>query len=468
MQITFHGAAGEVTGSQHLIECGGARILLDCGLFQGRREETYRKNRHPAYDPASLRAVILSHAHLDHSGLLPRLAAKDFRGPVHCTPVTAELCDPMLRDSAYVQEKDVEFVNKIHRRKGKPEFRVLYGLPDVEEILGRLTVHEKRHAFEVAPGIAATFFEAGHVLGSAQILLELEERGHRRRIGFTGDLGRRNLPLLKDPEQLSDLDALIIESTYGNRDHDPMLETGPELLEVIQSTYARGGKLIIPAFALERTQELLFLLAKLHVSGDLPADMSVFVDSPLAIRCTEIFNRHHHRYDKETKQLLRDGTNPFDFPGLHYTESVEDSISLNVPGKPMIIIAASGMMEAGRILHHLRNNIEDSRNTILIVSYQAEHTLGRRIADRVQEVNIFGEPHKLRARVKILNTFSGHAGRADLLHYARAVMDSSPRLKKVFVVHGEESQALPLMETFRSWNGFECAYPKRGQVFDLR
>ncbi|MDD5089120.1 MAG: MBL fold metallo-hydrolase, partial [bacterium] len=279
--------------------------------------------------------------------------------------------------------------------------------------------------------------------------------------------GRRNLPLLKDPEQLSDLDVFITESTYGNRDHDPMSETGPELLEVIQSTYRRGGKLIIPAFALERTQELLFLLAELYASGDLPRAMPVYVDSPLATRCTEIFNRNHAVYDRETKRLVRDGTNPFDFPGLHFTESVEESMSLNAPGQPMIIIAASGMMEAGRILHHLRNNIEDPRNTILIVSYQAEHTLGRRVADRLPEVNIFGEPHKLRARVKILNTFSGHAGRSDLLRCARAVVETSPRLRKVFVVHGEASQALSLMETFRSWNGFECVYPKRGQVFDL-
>ncbi|MBU0508798.1 MBL fold metallo-hydrolase [bacterium] len=467
MKICFHGAAGEVTGSQHLLHCHGRRVLLDCGLFQGRREETYRKNRHPSYDPQSLDAVVLSHAHLDHSGLLPRLAGLGFRGSVHCTPITAELCDPMLRDSAFVQEKDVEFVNKLHRRKGLPAFNVLYGLDDVEQLLTQLSPHPLHSPCEVAPGVTATFLEAGHVLGSAQVLLEIEGRGRRLRVGFTGDLGRRNLPLLKDPEQLSDLDVLIIESTYGNRDHDPMSETGPELSEVIRTTYAKGGKVIIPAFALERTQELLFLLAVMHASGDLPSDMPVHVDSPLATKCTDVFSKHLQVYDQKTRKLIREGTNPFEFPGLHFTSSVEESKALNVTGQPMIIISASGMMEAGRILHHLRNNIEDSRNTILVVSYQAEHTLGRRIADRRPEVRIFGEPHKLRARVKILNTFSGHAGREDLLAYAKSVVDSSPRLKKVFVVHGEESQTSALMETFRSWNSFECIYPKRGEMFEL-
>lgn len=467
MKVTFYGAAGEVTGSQHLVDCGGSKVLLDCGLFQGSREETYRKNRHPNYDPSQLHAAILSHAHLDHSGLFPRIAGIGFDGSIHCTTLTAELCDPMLRDSAFVQQKDIEFVNKIHRRKGLPPFNVLYGDAEVEKTLSQLRQHDLHVPFEAAPGISASLIDAGHVLGSAQVLLELQERGRRLRLGFTGDLGRRDLPLLKDPERLTDLDALIIESTYGNRDHDPINETGPELREVIQSTYAKRGKVIIPAFALERTQELLFLLAEMYASGDLPHDMPVYVDSPLATKCTEIFGKHLHVYDKETKTLLRDGINPFDFPGLHYTESVEDSKALNIVGQPMIIIAASGMMEAGRILHHLANNIEDSRNTILIVSYQAEHTLGRRIAERHKDVRIFGDIYPLRARVKILNTFSGHAGRSDLLTYARAIVDNSPRLKKVFVVHGEESQAQSLIKEFETWNSFECVYPQRGQTFTL-
>ncbi len=359
MNITFWGAAREVTGSQHLIENQGHQVLLDCGLFQGRREDAYVKNRHPGYSAPDLDAVVLSHAHLDHCGSLPRLAGLGFQGPVHTTKITADLCDPMLKDSAFVQQKDIEFVNKLHRKKGLPAFNVLYGLKEVEQVLSQFRPHEYHMPFEAAPGTTVTLQEAGHVLGSAQILLTLKERGMTRKVGFTGDLGRFNLPVLKDPEQLSDLDVLVMESTYGNRDHDPIAESGPELLEVIRSTYDKRGKVLIPAFALERTQELLFLLAGLHASGDLPRDMPVYVDSPLAIKCTEIFKRHSEVYDKETRALIERGVNPFEFPGLHFTTSVDESKALNVNDRPMIIIAASGMMEAGRILHHLRNNIEE-------------------------------------------------------------------------------------------------------------
>jgi metallo-beta-lactamase family protein len=467
VKLTFHGAAGEVTGSQYLFEINGNRVLLECGLFQGRREEAYTKNRHPNYDPATLKAVVVSHAHLDHTGKLPRLAKLGFNGPVFSTPVTADLCDPMLKDSAHIQQKDIEFVNKLHLRSGKQPYNVLYGMEEAEQILAMFTPRPLHQSFDVVDGMRGTFIEAGHVLGSAQVVLDLNEKGRTLRVGFTGDLGRKRLPILADPEQLADLDVLMIESTYGNRDHDPISETGPELTEVIQSTYAKRGKLIIPSFALERTQELLYLLAGLRASGGLPGDMPVYVDSPLAVKCTEVFARHAEVYDDETKALLTRGVNPFDFPGLHFVHTVEESKSLNVANTPMIIISASGMMEAGRILHHLHNNIEDPRNTILIVSFQAEHTLGRRIADRQPVVNIYGEPHQLRARVKILNSFSGHAGRSDLLAYAKAVVANSPRLKKVFVVHGEESQAMPFLETLKSWNSFDCVYPEAGQAVDL-
>jgi metallo-beta-lactamase family protein len=467
VKLTFHGAAGEVTGSQYLFEINGNRVLMECGLFQGKREEAYTKNRHPDYDPSKLKAALVSHAHLDHTGKLPRLAKLGFEGPVYMTPATADLCDPMLKDSAHIQEKDIEFVNKLHQQRGKPPFNVLYGMAEAEQIFTQFQSRPLHQQFDVVPGMTATYIEAGHVLGSAQIVLEMNEKGRTRRVGFTGDLGRKRLPILPDPEQLSDLDVLMIESTYGNRDHDPISESGPELVEVIQSTYAKRGKVIIPAFALERTQELLYILAQMRAAGTLPPDMPVYVDSPLAVKCTEVFAKHAEVYDDETRALITKGVNPFDFPGLHFTHTVEESKALNVADKPMIIVSASGMMEAGRILHHLQNNIEDSRNTILIVSFQAEHTLGRRIADRVPEVNIYGEPHKLRARVKILNSFSGHAGRSDLLAYAKAVVDNSPRLKKVFVVHGEESQAVPFMETLKTWNSFECVYPKQGQSVEL-
>ncbi|HEY3295803.1 MAG TPA: MBL fold metallo-hydrolase [bacterium] len=467
MKLTFHGASGEVTGSQYVFEVGGRRVLMECGLFQGRRQEAYDKNRHPDYDARSLNAVVLSHAHLDHSGNLPRLASLGYNGPVFMTPITADLCDPMLRDSAHVQLKDLEFVNKLHRRKGRPAFNPLYTMEDAEQILTQFQPRPLRQTFDVVPGVRATFINAGHVLGSAQIILDLEEHGRHLRLGFTGDLGRSQLPVLKDPDHLTDVDVLMTETTYGNRDHDPITESGPQLLEVILSTYAKRGKVIIPSFALERTQELLFLLAEMRSSGKLPKDMPVYVDSPLAVKCTEIFARHKEAYDPETQALIKSGINPFDFPGLHFTQSVEQSKALNVAGQPMIILAASGMMEAGRILHHLHNNIEDPHSTILIVSYQAEHTLGRRIAERMPEVNIFGEPHKLRARVKILNTFSGHAGKTDLLANVRMVKETSPRLKTVYLVHGEESQAVPFMQTLQSWHAFDCVYPKRGETVEL-
>jgi metallo-beta-lactamase family protein len=467
LQVTFHGAAGEVTGSQHLFEVQGHKVLTDCGLFQGPREEAYQKNRHPSYDPGGLDAVVVSHAHLDHTGKLPRLAKLGFQGPVYATPQTVELCDPLLRDSAFLQQKDLEFANKIRHGKGQAPFNLLYNLEETEQVLSQFKSRLLHQPFEVVPGMVVTYIEAGHVLGSAQILLELEEKGTRRRVGFTGDLGRRRLPMINDPEQFKDLDTLIIESTYGNRDHDAFAEVGVQFAEIIRSTYERGGKVIIPAFALERTQEMLYQFAKLREAGAMPKDMPIYLDSPLAIKCTEIFAKHLNVYDSEARQLIEAGVNPFDFPGLHYVGSVEESKELNDDHRPMVIVAASGMMEAGRILHHLRNNIEDSRNTILVVSFQAAHTLGRRIVEGRSEVNIFGEPFRVRAQVKVLNAFSGHAGRRDLLAYVRAVKDASPRLKKVVLVHGEPEQALPFKETLDSWRQFETIYPKLGDPCQL-
>ncbi len=467
MQVTFHGAAGEVTGSQHLFEIQGHRVLTDCGLFQGPREEAYRKNRHPSYDAAALDAVVLSHAHLDHTGKLPRIAKLGFGGPIYATPQTVELCDPLLKDSAFIQQKDLEFANKIRHRKGLPPFNLLYGMPETEQVLTQFRNRLLHQPFEVVPGMRVTYIEAGHVLGSAQVLLELEEQGRRLRVGFTGDLGRKKLPMINDPEFFVNLDVLITESTYGNRDHEPFHEVQAEFGKTIRATYDRGGKVIIPAFALERTQEILYELAKLRQRGTLPADMPIYVDSPLAIKCTEIFAKHLNVYDKDARELIEAGINPFDFPGLHYIGSVDESKALNDDHRPMIIIAASGMMEAGRVLHHLRNNIENPRTTILVVSFQAEHTLGRQIVEERKEVNIFGEPFQVRAQVKVMNAFSGHAGRSDLLAYVRAVKDASPRLKRVFLVHGEPEQALALKETLDSWHQFETIYPKLDRMFPL-
>ncbi|MBI5058364.1 MBL fold metallo-hydrolase [candidate division KSB1 bacterium] len=467
MKITFHGAAGEVTGSQHLLENKSHKVLFDCGLFQGRRQEAYDKNRHPSYLPADLDAVVLSHAHLDHTGKLPRLAALGFSGIVHSTPVTAELCDPLLRDSAHIQEKDIEFVNKLHRKKGLPPFKILYETADAEAILDKFTTHELHVPFEPVPGIKVTYIEAGHLLGSAQVQIDVKTSAGNHRIGFTGDLGRVRLPILNDPEQLSDLDTLICESTYGNRDHESADNLLPELCEVITSTCDKGGKVIIPAFALERTQDLLLHLAQLRKSGTLRGDIPVVVDSPLAVKATEIFAAHPEVYDKETQAVIASGINPFHFPGLTFTHNVEESKALNDRPGPMIIISASGMMEAGRILHHLKNNIEEARNTVLVVSFQAEHTLGRRIADRVKQVNIFGEPYQLRARVKILNAFSGHAGRTELIDYIRRVVKNSPRLKRILFVHGEPEAAKSLMEAVSAFTRVPLHYPELGEGVEI-
>jgi len=467
MHLTFHGACQGVTGSQYLLEVQGNNLLLECGLFQGPREATYRRNRHPRYPVEEIEAVVLSHAHLDHCGNLPRIKAKGFGGEVHCTHATADLCTYMLRDAAHVQQKDLEFVNKIHRRKGLPLFNPLYSQEDAEEILRQFVSWDYGRQFQPISGVSVQLLDAGHVLGAAQELLELHENGKTYRLGFTGDLGRFDLPILKDPEVLSGLDGLVIESTYGNRTHDSASEAGNELAEVISSTAQKGGKVIIPAFALERTQELLYHLASLQDEGRIPP-LPVYLDSPLAANVTEVFRNHPECYDAETRKLLDTGVQPFSFPHLTIIRDVADSMALNERHDPMIIIAASGMCEAGRIVHHLRNNIENPRNTILIVSFQAQHTLGRRIAERQPEVAIFGELLKLRARVKILNSFSGHADRNGLLEYVKRVRQNSPRLRQVFVVHGEPDQSLPFIETLKSWNAFEIRYPKEGESFVLR
>ncbi|MBM3325192.1 MAG: MBL fold metallo-hydrolase [Calditrichaeota bacterium] len=467
MRLTFYGACQGVTGSQYLLEVQGHKLLLECGLFQGPREETYRRNRHPKYPAPEIEAVVISHAHLDHSGNLPRIKVKGFTGEIHCTAATNDLCVHILRDSAHLQQKDLEFVNKIHRRKGLPIFNPLYLPEDVEAVLKQFVSQNYRHPFQPIPGVSVELHEAGHVLGSAQELLELQGNGKTYRLGFTGDLGRFGLPILRDPEILSDLDGLIIESTYGDRLHDSVSEAGDELAEVIGSTAEKSGKVIIPAFALERTQELLYHLALLQEQRRIPM-LPIYVDSPLAADVTEVFRNHPDCYDSETRKMLQAGIHPFNFPNLKIIREAEDSMALNDRKDPMIIIAASGMCEGGRIVHHLRNNIENPRNTILIVSFQAEHTLGRRIAERRPEVSIFGEPHKLRARVKILNCFSGHADRNGLLQYMEKLRKSSPRLREVFVVHGEPDQSLPFIETLKSWAAFKVHYPEEGQSFVLR
>lgn len=463
MEITFWGAARAVTGSQHLIHVNGKRILLDCGLFQGHRAEAFERNRNLPFDPQGIDAVVLSHAHIDHCGNLPSLVKGGFRGEIHCTMATSDLVSIMLRDSAHINQKDVEYINKKHRRKGLPPVQPLYTIEEAEHALDYLVAHNYNRWFSVTSGVRALLRDAGHILGSAITILEIDENGRRVRLGFTGDLGRKDLPILRDPVLVQDLDYLITESTYGNRLHEDINQVEDQLAETVMETHSRRGKLIIPAFAVERTQEVIYTLHRLSIARRIPP-LPVYVDSPLAIDATEIFRLHPECFDEETNEFLLREQDPFGFRGLYYTRNVEDSKRLNDMDGPMIIISASGMCEAGRILHHLKNNIEDPRNTVLIVSFQAEHTLGRRLAERAEIVRIFGDEYRLRAQVKVIDAFSAHADREELLWW---IGQAKSDLKAAFVVHGEEDQSLALAEAIEDLGVPEVAVPYLGDRIAL-
>lgn len=444
MRISFHGAARSVTGSRHLLEANGQKILLDCGLFQGRREEADRKNREFGFDPAELDAVILSHAHIDHSGALPALIKHGFKGTVHTTLATADLASHMLRDSGFLQEKDAEFATKRDQRRGKrvPPREPLYTVEDAENALHQFEARSYYRRFYVAPGIHATFHDAGHILGSAIVEIEIEENGQKRSVVFSGDLGRKRLPIIRDPDQVETPDIVIMETTYGDRDHSPIQEAAGQLAAIIKKLCDRRGKLIIPAFAVGRTQEIVHTLSQLWADGEIP-HIPIFVDSPLAVNATEVFHRHPECFDAETRALLREDGDPFGLHKMHYVRSNEESRALNDREGPFVIISASGMAEGGRVLHHLRNSIGDPKNGILFVGYQAEHTLGRRILTGEPEVNIFGEPHEVRAEIFVMNEFSAHADRNELLSW---LSGNKGRPRDIFLVHGEEAQSLAFAE----------------------
>jgi metallo-beta-lactamase family protein len=452
-----------VTGSRHLLDINGYRILLDCGFFQGRRAETYERNLHFPFDARSLNSVIISHAHMDHLGNLPNLVKQGFTGDVHCTSATLDLANIMLMDSASIQEGDIDYVNKVRRRHNEPAVEPLYIKSDVPPTLKMLRGCSYGHPFKLADNVQAVFQDAGHILGSAITILNIDDNGRMVSVCFTGDLGRNNMPIIQDPYVVTDSDVLIIESTYGNRLHADISNVTEKLARVINETVTRGGKLIVPSFALERTQELVYCLHQMKLAHSIP-DIPVYVDSPLAIDATDIFRVHPECYDAETAELLRTEKDPFGFRGLHYVASAEESKKLKYLKTPVMIIAGSGMAEAGRIQHHLKNYIGDSRNTILIVGWQAENTLGRKIAEKWPTVSIYGEQYKLRCRVEIFNEFSAHADRNDLLKWAGAGKD---KWQKVFVVHGEESAALSLADAFTEMGLKQVAVPEYGQGFTL-
>lgn len=464
MKIVFHGAAQTVTGSQHLIEINGSRLLLECGMFQGKRDESFRRNRNFAFDPHKLDAVILSHAHIDHSGNLPNLVRRGYDGQIYATPATADLTDIMVRDSAHIQESDVEFVNRKRARRGEPPVEPLYTVRDAERVARLLREIPYLRDFEPLPGVTARFYDAGHILGSAGLALDIQENGRRIRLWFSGDIGREKLPLLEDPRLPEAAEYLIMESTYGDKPHrDPELAY-TELKEVVGRTAQRGGKVIVPAFSVGRTQELVYWLNQMISEGELPG-LPVYVDSPLAVNASQVFSRHAYLFDAETRAFVDEHRHPaLNFKGLTYVQSVEESKAINERRGPLVIISASGMAETGRILHHLRNNIEDPKNTILIVSWQAPDTLGRRLAEREVQVKIFGEWFTRRAEVSTIGGLSAHAGQDMLVRYAAA---SKTSLKKVFLVHGEEKAALALKEKLDDAGLREVYYPTPGQEFIL-
>ena len=457
MRIYFHGAAQTVTGSQHLLEINGHRLLLDCGLYQGRRGETYTRNLNFAYDPHTVDSVILSHAHIDHCGNLPNLAQDGFDGPIYATHATVDLATIMLADSGRIQESDAAWVNKKRVKRGEIPIEPLYTEADAQRAADLLISVDYDKPFEVVPGVTARFVEAGHILGSASVSLEIEERGRKIRLWFSGDIGRYKLPLLRDPILPEEVDYLLMESTYGDKSHDDPTKAFDEFQDIVARTIKRGGKVIIPAFAVGRTQELVYNLNIMMFERDVPR-VPVYVDSPLAVNASDIFRKHPECFDAETREFVAEARHPaLDFKMLTYTRSVEESKALNIRKDPMIIISASGMAETGRILHHLRNNIEDPKNTVCIVSWQATHTLGRRLADREKRIKIFGEPYTVKAEIATIGGLSGHAGQNLLVDYASAVKKS---VKKIFLVHGEEKSASMLTEKLKEQNLREVYYPE--------
>lgn len=456
MKITFHGAARTVTGSQHLLEINGRKIMLDCGLYQGKRKEAFERNRTEFCQGKEIDTLILSHAHIDHSGRIPCLVKNGFRGDIICTSATRDLCAVMLMDSAFIQEKDVEFVNKRRRKNQQMPFEPLYTQEDVARSMAQFVGLNYNRRHQLFPGVHLTLMDAGHMLGSAHVILDIDDidTGKTRRLVFSGDIGRPGIPIIRDPTPLTaGADILIMESTYGNRTHPPYLETEQELERIVNQTVQRGGTLLIPAFAVGRTQQLVYSLHKLHSSGSIP-ELPVFVDSPLATRTTDIFKLHPEVYDAEIRDfiLAGDDKNPFGFDKLQYTQSVEQSKALNERKGPMVIISASGMMEGGRILHHLRSRIEDPRNTILITGWQAPNTLGRRMVEKEQTVRIFGDEFQMRAHVEVQTGFSGHADHDGLMNFVR-VMEKRP--EQTFIVHGEEEASQNLAHDLRTELGLE-------------
>ncbi len=465
MKIGFYGAARTVTGSRHLVTVNGRNILLDCGLFQGRRREMIRRNTEFPFQPENVHAVILSHAHIDHSGNLPNLVKQGFRGRIHATPATIGLARYMLMDSAKIQESDASYWNRRRAKQGKPPVDPLYTSKDAEKVLELFVDQSCGEDFPVAPGVRATFSVAGHILGAAVTVLQIEEAGRRIRLGFSGDLGRKNIPLLRDPEPVQGLDYLIMESTYGDRRHEAPEVAYAKLREVASRCCGSRGKLIIPSFAVGRAQDLVYHFHRMMDEGAIER-LPVYVDSPLAVKITGVFREFRDRFDRETREFVEEDTHrgALFFPEVTYVSSVEESKALNRAENAMIIISPSGMAHSGRILHHLRSNIEDPRHTILLVSFAAPHTLGRRLVERQPTVKIFGDEYRVRARIEVISGFSGHADRDDLIDYVKPLKQD---LKGIFLVHGEERAAFSLREGLFEAGVKRVEVPELNEVVEI-
>ncbi len=458
MQVKFLGAAQEVTGSMHLLDTPAGKILIDCGMYQGRRAEARERNERLPPEAVGADVVILTHAHIDHSGSLPTLCKRGFKGRIWATPATRDLCSYMLRDSARIQVGDAAYLNK--RNADDPDWvqiQPIYDEDDAEHAIGRFADANYSVRFEPLPGVSAVFFDAGHILGSAQVAIEVAGR----RLVFSGDLGRRGLPILRDPEDPGRADYVFMESTYGNRAHSPIGEMHDDLARVIAETVSHKGKVIIPAFSVGRTQEIVYALHQLWSEGRVP-ELPMFVDSPLSVNVTEVFRKHPECYDEETRAFVEKNGNPFTFSALKYISEREESMKLNSLPGPAIIIASSGMCEAGRILHHLKNNVGDQKNTILIVGYQAQHTLGRRLIEKRPRVRILGVERDVFAKVVVLNAFSAHGDKHDLREYAKGRKGA----RGIFLIHGEPDQQGPLAETL-GHDGLPVTIPKVGDVVPL-
>lgn len=469
MKLTFHGAVRTVTGSQHLLEVNGYKILLDCGLYQGSRKKTYERNQNLPYNATEIDFLILSHAHIDHSGNIPNLVKNGFDGQIVCTYATRDLATIMLRDSAKIQHYDIEFLNKKRAKNKLPPLEPIYTLADAVNSLKLFVGVGYERPYQVAPGINLTFYDAGHILGSGIVVLDIADQEEKRdiRLVFSGDLGRPNRPILRDPTFIDSADVLLIESTYGTRVHEPTEDANKKLERIINETCKRGGKLIIPSFAVGRSQELVYRIHQLVENRDISPNLPIFVDSPLAIDATGIYRLHPETYDDEIAQFMLEDRHgdPFGFDMIRYTRTTRESKELNFLNEPAVIISASGMAEAGRILHHLKNNVEDPRNTILIVGWQAPNTLGRRIVEKQPKVKILGEEYQLNAQVASINGFSAHADRTELLEWTGHLQNPP---QHTFIVHGEEEVSLAFAESLKQEQGFpHVQVPHLGQSFTV-